>query len=169
MKASEEAHSLKLSDEEDEGISEEQDDLKIQLEVLKNDIREMETKNQELEDKTKEFDSINEELKLKLEGSRLKNKLMEEKEVELIASNAMLSEELELKVKFIEELTETKVNAEMGMSKIKHDLMELRSSCQQQSDENQELKDELRKTKEKLEKKKGELDTIALELKLRLV
>ena len=158
-----------LSDDNEEEDDEKEDDLKIQLQVLKTDIREMEDRNILLENKLKDSNSINEELKLKVDNYSLKIKEMEENEAEFIASKAMLSENLELKMMFIEELTETKVNAEMGMNKIKHDLMELRSSCQQQSDENQELKDELRKTKEKLEKKKGELDTIALELKLRLV
>ena len=169
MVASEEAHSLVLSDDNDDEITEEEGDLKIQLQVLKNDFREVEARNQELENRIKDFDSVSEALKLKLDGSQLRINQMEDKEIELIAAKAMLSEDLELKTKLIKDLAESKVNAELDLNKTKNDFKELRTSCQRRSDENQELKDDLRKHKEKLEKRNGDLDTIALELKLRLV
>ena len=169
MVASEEAHSLVLSDDNDDEVAEEEGDLKIQLQVLKNDFREVEARNQELENRIKDFDVVSEALKLKLDGSQLRINQMEDKEIELIASKAMLSEDLELKNKLITDLAESKVNAELDLTKTKNDVKELRTSCQRHSDENQELKDDLRKHKEKLEKRNGDLDTIALELKLRLV
>ena len=129
----------------------------------------MEDRNIVLETKLKDSDLINEELKLKLDNLSLKVKEMEENEAELIASKSMLSENLELKMIFIEELTETKVNAEMDLNKIKHDLNESRLSVQRQSDENKEIKNDLKKHKEKLEKKQSDLETITLELKHRLV
>ena len=169
MVASEEAHSLVLSDDNDDEVTEEEGDLKIQLQVLKNDFREVEARNQELENRIKDFDAVSEALNLKLDGSQLRINQMEDKEIELIASKAMLSEDLELKNKLITDLAESKVNAELDLTKTKNDVKELRTSCQRHSDENQELKDDLRKHKEKLEKRNGDLDTIALELKLRLV
>ena len=169
MVASEEAHSLVLSDDNDDEVAEEEGDLKIQLQVLKNDFREVEARNQELENRIKDFDAVSEALNLKLDGSQLRINQMEDKEIELIASQAMLSEDLELKTKLIADLAESKVNAELDLTKAKNDFKELRTSYQRHSDENQELKDDLRKHKEKLEKRNGDLDTIALELKLRLV
>ena len=169
MVASEEAHSLVLSDDNDDEITEEEGDLKIQLQVLKNDFHEIEARNQELENRLRDFDAVSEALKVKLDGSQLRINQMEDKEIELIASKAMLSEDLELKTKLIKELADTKVNAELDLNRTKNDFKELRTSCQRQSDENQDLKDDLRKHKEKLEKTNGDLDTIALELKLRLV
>ena len=117
----------------------------------------------------KDFDAVTEALNLKLDGSQLRINQMEDKEIELIASQAMLSEDLELKTKLIADLAESKVNAELDLTKAKNDFKELRTSYQRHSDENQELKDDLRKHKEKLEKRNGDLDTIALELKLRFV
>ena len=158
-----------LSEENNEEITEEEEDMKIQLQFMKNDICETEARNQEFENRIKELDAMNQDLKCKLDNSQLNIKQMEDKENELVASKAMLLEDLELKTKMIKELTETKVNAELDLNKIKNDYNELRLSHQCHSDENQELRNDVRKHKEKLERKNGELDTIAVELKLRSV
>ena len=152
-------------DIESEEMLDNTEELKIQLDILKNDILEFESKNEALEGKMKMFENINKDLKMHLKESDLKIKHLNEERTEIEASKKLLIEELDVKNDLIVELKDAKLNAEINAKRTKDEFNDIRLSFQKEYDENKELKEELRKVKEKSEKQLNQFEALELDYK----
>lgn len=163
--ANENVNSLDLS--VDSGHDEDLDeDVKIQVEVLKDEVRGKEAKIEILQLKLEEAIKISEVAHTELEASRMKTERVEENIKELESNIALLNDQLQTNSVLIGDLKDSNVNCEMRNSKLKSDLHEAKQSLLQELDLSKALRNELKHIKETLEKKENDFEILEVELRL---
>ena len=141
------------------------EELKIQIEIYKDEIRGCESRNEILSLKLKEAIEANETMQKDFEESNLKVQTLSDKLEGINSSEKMFIDELEAKNKVIESLRGEKLSLEISQSRIKSELDELRQSWFEQADQNKDLKEDYNTMKEKFVKLQTDLEQTQLELK----
>ena len=151
--------------EQDDGIINNNNDLKIQNEILKDEIRGYESRIEILGKKLKEAIEANEIMQKDYEENKLKVHTLNEELEEIVGKEKMFVNELEAKSELIENLKDEKLNTEMSCTRLKNELDEMRQSWFNQVDLNKEIKNESKNIKDKLNKQQSELENVEMELK----
>ena len=141
------------------------EELKIQIEIYKDEIRGCESRNEILSLKLKEAIEANEAMQKDFEESNLKVQTLSDKLEGINSSEKMFIDELEAKNKVIEGLRGEKLSLEISQTRIKSELDELRQSWFEQTDQNKDLKEDYNTMKEKFVKLQADLEQTQLELK----
>ncbi len=144
---------------------EDKDDNKVQLEVLKCDIKKLEEKNLDLVCDLEELQRAKQDLMLRLNDSVAGKKQAEDALREIQASKAILLDDVEAKKEIISQLEGAKINYEMDLTKLKLSYGEVKKALDAETESSQELKSQLRKEKETLEHRQSQLELVDLELK----